>query len=77
MHISPSGNSGSLPLKKIFEKVVLSHWRKLRVLTSPRRCPPCVGTAACIAAEAAVDKVTGLTAALVAEAGLGPTTSRL
>ena len=70
-------SSGSLPLKKIFEKVVLSHWCKLRVPTSPRRCPPCIGTAACIAAEAAVDKVTGLTAALVAEAGLGPATSRL
>lgn len=46
-------------LKKIFEKVVLSHWCKLRVPTSPHRCPPCVGTAACIAAEAA-DKVMGL-----------------
>ena len=85
MHISPSGNSGSLTLKKIFEKVVLPHWCKLRVPTSPRRCPPCVGTAACIAAEAAVDKVTGLTAPVVAEAGIAPamflvwrvTTSRL
>ena len=69
MHISPSGNSGSLTLKKIFEKVVLSHWCKLRVPTSPRRCPPCVGTAACIAAEAA-NKV-------VLEVGFQPWLQRL